>query len=106
MNGRMERDRRDLEGRLESQSAQVSAWIETEDKKLNGRFDEKVGRTQEALNTFGKRMDERFDAQDRAVKKIEADGRATSARAWPTWLRNRCSSSLVSWRSTSFTISG
>ena len=80
MNGRMERDRRDLEGRLESQSAQVSAWIETEDKKLNGRFDEKVGRTQEALNTFGKRMDERFDAQDRAVKKIEADGRATSAR--------------------------
>src|SRR5437773_10010077 len=50
-NGRMERHRRDREGRLASQSAQASAWIEAEDKKLHGRVDENVGRTQEALNT-------------------------------------------------------
>src|SRR5437867_13331590 len=47
-NGRRALDRRDLAGRLVSQSAQGSAWTKTDDETLNGTWAGTAARTEAA----------------------------------------------------------
>lgn len=62
---RQEKEIRDLQGRLENQSVQMSGLVGTVDQKLLGKFDEQAGRVVEIHGQ---------------VRKIEADGQATSSR--------------------------
>jgi tol-pal system protein YbgF len=62
---RQEKEIRDLQGRLENQSVQMSGLVGTVDQKLLGKFDDQAGRVVEIHGQ---------------VRKIEADGQATSSR--------------------------
>jgi tol-pal system protein YbgF len=70
--GRLEQDRRDikdLHGRLDDQSVQVSGLIDTAVQKLSGKLDAQSVRLEKALADAGKTMDERLQAE---VHRLDA----------------------------------